>query len=194
MNYLKLRKIKKIYFGNAQIARALGIKPESARVSAARLSKSGLLIRAKRNVYVPRDKWETLTKDEKFTIANILQVPSYISLMSALEYYGITTQVQRDFIESIAVKRTKQVNIERQVFNYTKINKKLYFGFRKDGAFFIAVPEKAILDVVYLTSLNKYSFDISTLDWGKLNKTLLFKMARGFPEKTAKLLKAYGRL
>ena len=40
-----------------EIARTLGISKESARVTATRLSRQGALIRLKRNMYLPAEKW-----------------------------------------------------------------------------------------------------------------------------------------
>ena len=121
MSFLELKKIEKLYFGYEDIARVLSITLQSARVTANRYVKKGLLIRAKRNIYLLNDRWLDLTREQKFIIANIIQTPSYISLMSALEYYEITTQIQQDFIESIALKRTKEVVLDHTFFNYIKI-------------------------------------------------------------------------
>jgi predicted transcriptional regulator of viral defense system len=192
MNYAILKDIKKPYFGYKEISRALGITPGSARVSASRYVRQGILLRVKRNSYVLRDRWDVSTREEKFAIANIIQVPSYISLMSALDYYEITTQVQRFFIESIAVKRTKEIKISGTALNFTKIKKELYFGFVKENDFFIATPEKAFLDAVYLMSLKRYNLDLSSIDRTKLNLSKIRNMARRFPQKTKEVLKKYG--
>ena len=192
MKYFELNRIKKLYFGYEEISRALGISLSSARVSATRYVKQGFLVRAKRNVYVLRERWKTLTIEEKFVLANLLEVPSYISLMTAMGYHEVTTQVQRDFIESLAVKRTKETDVEGAVFKYTKIKKELYFGFRRDEGFFIASPEKAFLDAVYLVSIKKYSFDISSVDTDKLDMGILRELAEQFPSKTRKYLEGNG--
>ena len=91
MRSFDLNRIDKIYFGYEDISRALGISLESARVSACRYTGQGVLIRIKRNIYVLREKWKTLDRIEKYQISNLIQVPSYISLMSAMDYYQITT-------------------------------------------------------------------------------------------------------
>lgn len=192
MNYAKLKGIKKLYFGYGEISKALGIAPNSAMVSANRYVKQGVLIRVKRNLYIMKDRWDALAREEKFTIANIAQVPSYVSLMSALSYYELTTQVQRDFIESIAVKRTKTIDISGTILNYTRINKELYFGFIKKNNFFMASPEKAFLDAIYLMGLKRYNFDLSSIDRGKLNIAKIRNVAEKFPKKTRELLKKYG--
>ncbi|MCX5678641.1 MAG: hypothetical protein NTY76_05990 [Candidatus Omnitrophica bacterium] len=192
MNYTKLKSIEKLYFGYEEISKTLGITPGSAMVSANRYVNQGILLRVKRNTYVLRDRWDALTKEEKFTIANIIQVPSYISLMTALDYYEITTQMQRDFIESVAVKRTKKADVSDTAFNFTKINKGLYFGFAKKKGFFIATPEKAFLDAVYFMSIKRYNLDLSSIDRGKLNIGEIKAISEKFPEKTKEVLKEYG--
>lgn len=194
MNYLKIKQIRKPYFGYEDIARTLGISLASSRVAATRLVKSGALIRAKRNIYVLREIWEGLSIEDSFILANLLQVPSYISLMSALSYYEVTTQLQRGFIESVDYYRTKLIEVNKRNFNYSKINKDLYFAFSKKKGFFIADPEKAFLDAFYLMSLKKYSFDLTSIDFHKLNIGKFRGMAEKFPALTRRLLVKYGYL
>ena len=192
MRYAKLRNIKSLYFGYEEIARSLGIGMASARVSANRYVKQGMLIRAKRNIYILRDRWEALGDADKFALANITQAPSYISLMTAMGYHGVTTQIQRNFIESIALKRTKEIRVGEDTLRYVKVDKKLYFGFIRKNNFFIATPEKALLDAVYLKSLGRYDFDITSVDFGKINGPAVKGMIGKFPKRTKELLYGSG--
>lgn len=192
MNYQKLKKIKREYFGYEDIAAVLGISPGSAKVFANRYVKQSFLVRVKRNLYVLRENWDAFTEEEKFGIANLIQVPSYISLMTALGYYDVTTQIQRDFIESVALKRTKTQEVGEAAFTFSKINKKYYFGFSRDKGFFIATPEKAFMDAVYLMSLKRYNFDLTSIDFGKLNMEKIKKMADIFPQKAKRILERNG--
>jgi len=194
MKQLELNKIRKPYFGYEEIARVLGISKASAKVSASRYVRQGILLRIKRNIYVLREVWDAAGREEKFSLVNLGQVPSYISLMTALDYYEITSQVQRDLFESVAVKRTKEINLKGSVFRYVKINGALYFGFKKEKGFFIATPEKALLDAFYLMSYGRYALDISALDTMKLDKTEIKKLSREFPLKTQNMLRKYGYL
>jgi len=194
MKLKELNKIKKLYFGYEEIARVFGISAPSAKVTASRYAKQGLLLRIKKNVYVRREVWNAAGREEKFFLANLGQVPSYISLMTALEYYEITTQILRDFFESVAIKRTKEINLNGSVFRYTKVTSGLYFGFKKEKDFFIATPEKALLDAFYLMSYGRYSLDISSLDATKLDRGEIKRLSIGFPLKTRKTLKKYGYL
>jgi len=115
-------------------------------------------------------------------------VPSYISFMSALCYYDISTQVQRNYIESAVLKRSKTYEIENTVFNYYKLKNNLYFGFQKLNGFFIATKEKAFFDSVYLYSLGRYKFDVSSLDLDKLDRKKIKNMLKYFPEKTKNIV------
>jgi predicted transcriptional regulator of viral defense system len=181
MKALRLQEIKKLYFGYEDIARILGISLSSARVSAARYNQQGVLIRIKRNLYILREKWQALSKEEKFILANLIQSPSYISLMSAMDYHQVTTQIQQDFVESVAFRRTKTVTVRGTVFNYSKINPALYFGFKKENYFFIATPEKAFLDAFYLSSLGRYYLDFPSIDFSKFNINEINKILSIYP-------------
>jgi hypothetical protein len=122
------------------------------------------------------------------------QVPSYISLTTAMDYYGITTQMQQDFFESVTLFRTRTIQVSRTVFTYTKMAEPLYSGFRKERGFFIASPEKALLDAFYLMSYGRYRADLSAIDASRLDMAKLKTLSEAFPVKTRKLLKANGYL
>jgi predicted transcriptional regulator of viral defense system len=194
MKILELKKIKKLYFGYEDISRALEISPASAKVTASRYTRQGILLRLKRNMYVLRDAWNIAGREEKLLLANVGQVPSYISLMTALDYYEITTQVQRDFFESVALKRSKEIHMNGSVFRYVKIAGNLYNAFKKEKGLFIATPEKALLDAFYLMSYGRYSLDLSSLDETKLDRKEIERLSRQFPLKTKKMLKKNGYL
>lgn len=191
MKIVQLRNIRKLYFGYEDIARALNISMNSARVAAHRYSRAGVLVRVKRNIYMLYERWIHASLEEKFVLANLIQVPSYISLLTALEYYEITSQIQQQFIESIAPKRTRQATIGETFFNYTRISSELYFGFGRQQGFFIAEAEKALLDALYLMSLGRYRLDMAAIDWGKLQEGRLQELTERFPRGTKKLLERY---
>ena len=54
---LELDNIGKLYFSYEEIARVLGISNASARVSASRYARKGLLVRVKKNLYILRRRW-----------------------------------------------------------------------------------------------------------------------------------------
>lgn len=192
MKLQELRNLQELYFGHEELSRVLGITTASARVAACRYTRLGLLIRLKRDMYMLREVWNAAGKEEKFRLANLGQTPSYISLTTALDYYEITTQLQQDFIESIAIKRTKEIRLNGHIFRYTKIAKDLYFGFKKVKNFFIATPEKALLDAFYLLSHARYQLDISAINPEKIDTEKLKHLSKSFPLKTQKILEKHG--
>ena len=194
MKLIELKKIDKFWFGCEDIAKALGISVASARVTASRYIRQGILLRMKKNMYVSREEWNAAGREDKFRLANMGQVPSYISLMTALDYYEVTTQMQRDFFESMAVKRSKEIIMDGTVFRYVKLAANLYDEFKKEKNFFIATPEKALLDAFYLMSYGRYRFDLSSLDAAKLDRKEIERLSRKFPLKTRNILKRYGYL
>jgi len=190
----KIEESNRLYFSFKTLSNLLGIKESSAKVVVNRLVKRGVLLRLKRDLYVLGKKWAGLGQEEFFSLANMIQVPSYISFSTALGFYEATTQIQQLFFESVSVYRSKKIKAGGVVFNYVKIRKDLFFGFIRRGGVFIATPEKALLDSFYLISLGKYRIDFSSLNPRKFNKDRLKKNAKKFPSSTLKLLKNYGYL
>jgi predicted transcriptional regulator of viral defense system len=191
MNYITIRNglREKPYFGVKEVSDIFGIKRNSARVLCSRLTGKGLMVRLKRDFYILREQWDNLQYEDFLKIANVLQVPSYISCMSALTFYDISTQVQRNFFESVSLKRTREFIPDGTVFNYYKIKKDLYFGFERKNGIFIAAKEKAFLDAVYLYSFGKYRFDISSISMGKLQKSKIAEILPKYPVKTRQTFK-----
>ena len=107
---MKLEKLKNRLFFTAQdVAEAAGIALPSAHVLCSRYARTGVFLRLKNNFYVLRDDWDRFDLIDMLKIANYLQVPSYVSFTTALSFYGITTQVQRDWIECAATRRSKTI-------------------------------------------------------------------------------------
>ena len=191
MPYEKLLNIDKPFFSNEDVAYTLGIEADSAAVLCSRYVKKGLLTRLKRGLYARTETLANLGQPDLFRVANLLQVPSYISLMTALSYHGVTTQVQRDVFESISIKRTKTFLRGSYTFRYVKITPGLYSGFNKERDAFIASAEKATLDCFYLASMGRYALDISALDLSKLDEQVIGKFSNVFPAKTMKFFERH---
>lgn len=194
-NYQNLQKLgEKLFFTVNDVERIFGITHPSAWVLCSRYVKEGLFIRLKNNFYVLDINWDKLTLKDFFRISNFTQTPSYISFLTALSYYGVTTQVQRHFFESTSSKRSKTINAKNSTFNFYRINKKLYFGFLKEEDFFIATPEKAFADALYFFSLGRYSLDFASLDLSKINKKKLVDIIEVFPAGTQNIYKRICRI
>ena len=112
-----------------------------------------------------------------FSVANFLLQPSYISLETALNLYGILSQFPF-LITSISTAKSKIIkNIDRE-FEYIHISKNLYWGFVKTNGYLIATPEKAVIDNFYLASKGLRSASADEWDWEIVNKKRLLEYAK----------------
>jgi predicted transcriptional regulator of viral defense system len=86
--------------------------------------------------------------------ANIYEISSnivpfsYVSMLAALRYYDITTQMPIA-ISVISPKRHRAVKIKGYKIEFTTFKRNLIFGYVRRGNAFIAEPEKALLDSLY---------------------------------------------
>lgn len=114
------------------------------------------------------------SKMSDFEKAGIILSPSYISLESALNFYGVLSQFTYS-ITSVTTQKSKKYEVGGKEYEYTKISKKFYSDFVKLNSFLIATPEKALIDLIYLASkkLKKIDFtelDMSIINWEVFNK------------------------
>lgn len=174
---------ERLFFGIEDVSSGYGITRASAHVLCSRYVKQGVFVRLKKNFYVLDRNWEKFGREDFFRLSNHLQVPSYVSCMTALAFFGVTTQVQRDVYESISIKRSTGVEARRVSFCYHKVQPALYFGFTKQQDFFIAAPEKALLDAAYLNVIGRYPVDWNALDLDALDKTRLTEFLGPFPDR-----------
>jgi predicted transcriptional regulator of viral defense system len=127
--------------------------------------KQGLLTKLRNGYYAfPEYQKET---GASFYIANKIYSPSYISLHSALAFYGIIPEA---IVQVTSITSLKTMNFENGFgsFSYKTVLPKLIFGqrqiqFRKDMTILIAEPEKAILDFFYLYTFYNTTEEISLL-------------------------------
>lgn len=87
-------------------------------------------------------------------VSNKIYSPSYVSLHSALAFYGIIPEA---IVQTTAVSSLKKANFENIFgsFSYHQLLPELMFGneqktFLDKHSLFFATPEKAILDLLYL--------------------------------------------
>lgn len=121
----------------------------------AALEHSGKLLRLKRGLYVVNPQWSEKRLNLEL-VANHIYSPSYISLQTALRWYGLIPE--RVFrIQSMTVKHSRRFENSLGVFDYTCVPRNYFhIGIRQeqteDGSFIIARPEKALCDLVISTS------------------------------------------
>lgn len=126
----------------------------SPRHKIANIEKAGQLVRLKKGLYVvsPAISGKLLSTE---LIANHIYGPSYVSMESALRYWGLIPESVYT-VKSMTTKRSRRFDNSIALFDYTYCNE-MYFpiGVRqeeKDGyTFMIASPEKALCDLITAT-------------------------------------------
>ena len=141
------------------------------------LEKSGTLIRLKKGMYVvsPKESGKLVSLE---LIANHLYGPSYVSMESALRYYGLIPESVYT-IQSMTTKHTREFKNTLGKFEFTQCPK-AYFSIgikqetKDNTAFLIASPEKALCDLILHTPNLNLRFQKNILPY--LEEDLRFDM------------------
>ncbi|MBU4369787.1 hypothetical protein KKG58_03455 [Patescibacteria group bacterium] len=131
-----------------------------------RYLKAGKMYSVRRGIYA-KDK-----KYDKYELATKIYTPSYISFETVLGQSGVTFQYYSQIF--VASYLTREITIDNQIYSFKKIKDSILTsqtGIKVKDNYYIASPERAFLDVVYLNK--DYHFDnLISLDWDKVYKIL----------------------
>lgn len=113
--------------------------------------KAGYLIKIRKGLYFPND---LVKSTNPIVLSTRIYQPSYISLETALGYYGIIPEAVFT-TTAVTTRKTKTFKSDAfGTFTYQKIKTEAFGGFetfKKDGiSYNMATPEKAIVDFLYL--------------------------------------------
>jgi hypothetical protein len=122
---------------------------------AAAMVRRGDIVRLRKGLYVvsPKISRKEISRE---LVANHLYHPSYVSLESALAYYGLIPE-RVYTVRSVCMKLRKQYDTPLGHFEYVKAPENYYpIGVRQEivnneYAFLIATPEKALCDLIFAT-------------------------------------------
>jgi len=145
-----------------------------------------------------RNSWYCFTDIEidetvLFYIANKIYQPSYVSLETALSFYGIIPEGVFS-ITSVTTLKTQNFNTNTVINTYSNIKKECFFGYnlvqKQNYTYKIANPEKTLSDYLYLRTSVKTTEDIKSLRFNKqqlrenINLQKMFDYALIFNSKT----------
>lgn len=173
----KLKSFDKTYFTVADLEKILGLGRDSLYVTLNRLVRTGVLIKLRRGVYQPEFQIASLEK-----VANELYYPSYLSFESALSVYGILSQIPYTLMFA-TVKRSKKLTLAGREVEYRQLKKDYFFGYMLKNGIYIAEPEKAVLDQLYMLSKGKAVADIGEWSLVGLKKGNFLQYSKRFPKK-----------
>lgn len=131
-----------------------------------RYIKAGKLYSVRKGIYA-KDK-----NYEKYELATKIFIPSYVSFETVLVKAGVVFQFYGQIF--VASYLTRELAIAGQAYVFKKIKDPILTnrtGIEVGGNYFIASPERAFLDVIYLNK--EYYFDnLSSINWDKVAEIL----------------------
>lgn len=144
-------------FTPKEFERIFNISSSAAEKFIYAYTKKNFFTKIRNGLYALEEKRPNL-----YFTANKVYYPSYISLETALSYYGIIPETVYS-ITSVTTKARREFEVFGMDFSYTSVKKEAFQGYttkkEDDKTFFIAEPEKAIADYLYLISLGKKSWN-----------------------------------
>lgn len=180
-------------------------KPDFDRKNLTRWTKKGYLVRLRQG-YFAFSEYKGKA-DYALYFANRIYSPSYISLHTALAFYGIIPEAVVQ-VTSVTTLKTASFNNDFGEYSYRNVKESLMFGYQlrplADGRTMdFAFPEKALLDLLYLYPFynSKEEFEALRLDEDyihqDLNRQLLREYSLAFESKALEqrvrlLFKTYG--
>jgi predicted transcriptional regulator of viral defense system len=169
-------------------------KPDFEKNNLTRWTKQNLLVKLRNSWYSFPDFFKT--PNIQYFISNKIYSPSYISLHSALAFYGIIPEA---IVKTTAVSSLKKAYFENSFgsFSYQQVLPELMFGYEQKSflhnhSLIFATPEKAILDLLYFYSMYNNEKEIRDLRFDEefmhedLNVARLFEFAERFQSKVLK--------
>lgn len=129
------------------------VDPGDVRRQLSRWVKAGRLYQLRRGLYALAPPFQKV-RPHPFLIANRLVPGSYVSLQSALGYYSLIPE-SVPVTTSVTVGRPTRWDTPLGTYDFRHIQSELLTSYRRSSLgegqeAFLATPEKALLDLVYL--------------------------------------------
>lgn len=153
------------------------------RLQLSRWVKAGRLLRLRRGLYAPAPAWRR-AEPHPFLVANRLQRGSYVSLQSALAFYGVIPEYV-PVVTSVGPGRAETLRNPLGTFQFRHLAQGMLFGYLQMEIAprqfaFIASAEKALLDLVHLTpgaDSPDYLVELRIQNIGAMNTLTLRQLA-----------------
>lgn len=129
------------------------VDPDHIRRQLVRWTDGGKVYQLRRGVYALAPPYQQV-KPHPFLVANHLVRPSYVSLQSALSYYGLIPEYV-PLTTSVTTDRPGEFDTPLGNYAFRHIKLERFFAYQvepvaENQEVFLAVPEKALIDQVYL--------------------------------------------
>ncbi len=204
MNFHYLREVffNQISFTNNQI---MAWQPGFDKNYLGRWVKKGHIVKLRNGHYTFKEYLET--QNIQLYLANRIYRPSYISLHTALAFYGL---IPESITQTTCVTTLKTARFSNNfgAFTYKTVKPQLYFDYEQlpflgEKSIHIATPEKALIDLLYLypfyhseTELIELRLDenlvLDTLNTNKMLSHLEIIKSTALEKRVKLFFKVYG--
>jgi len=153
--YHEIEKLNVAAIQTRDAAGVLGIDIAHASKLLGRMAKLGLVISVSKGI------WAFPKRMNSFLLPRYLSAPfpSYVSLQSALWAHGMIEQIP-SVVYAVTLARTKKISTPIAEVSFHHIEPAFFNGFTVDAktGVALATPEKALLDICYLSSTRSKLF------------------------------------
>lgn len=172
------------FYKAADLIKLSGLGPSSCRVALSRLVKKGLLLKLGKEFF---GSALVFFSPEEAICQSYL--PSYLSCETVLSRHGVIDQMPTVYT-AVTARRNKKTTVGKGEVSYEHLRKTLFWGFVPEGEAFIAEPEKALLDWIYLRK--KVALD--EVHWEEIDLEKLKSYSRKFPKEVQEEIKNRGKI
>ena len=174
------------------------VDPDNIRRQLTRWTRAGRLFQLRRGLYALAPPYQK-RKPHPFTIANCMVRASYVSCQSALAYYDLIPEYSPTVI-SVTTARPARWDTLLGTFVFRHIKTEYFQGYELrdlggDDQAFLACPEKALFDLIYLTpgaDSESYLRALRLQNFERLDHNTLKRLTKHFDR--PKLYRASGRI
>lgn len=131
------------------------VNPAYLRRQLSEWVRKGKLFQLRRGLYALAPPYLKVSP-HRFLVANRLRSGSYVSLQAALAYYSLIPE-HVETVTSVTTGRPNEWDTPFGRYTYRHIQADLFFGYKRQVVetdptqfAFVATPEKALLDLIYL--------------------------------------------
>lgn len=173
----------------ADLMKFSGMDFDAVRKASLRLTRDGLLIKVGKELYA-----NGLLPPPLLDIGLSMRLPCYVSMGSVLQAKGLW-ELAPQALELVTLGRPGGAETPLGTLQYFHVSRDLYWGFEEVNGRCIALPEKALLDLLYLDAQGSIdSLLAGQLAFDKLNTERLDAMQSHFPATVALRLRRLRRL
>jgi predicted transcriptional regulator of viral defense system len=173
------------------------VNPKLIRIQLSRWVKAKKIFQLRRGLYSIAPPYQK-KQPHPFLIANHLQKASYVSVQSALAFYGFIPEIV-NVTTSVSTGRPERLVTPLGIYDFRHIKTEYLFGYQLidlvDQKALVASPEKALLDLIYLQPAGDsipYLKELRLRNTDKIDIDLLKKYSEKF--KSLKIQNAVSEL